>query len=208
MLRLGCVPDLPLQRLHGLLGPLGARDGGADAEIVHRRSPELLSRLLEGELDAAVIQLRRSVAGIEMEPLFEGERLCAFVQIGGRLVEASPLAAGDFETATLLVAPRAIDPPLHDRLMGALDASGFRFRAMREVGGGDPRDVLFAVAEGRGVAIAASSIPEVIGGTGAIVARCDIEPALLGPETLIAWRADSAARAGELIDAARALQRT
>jgi hypothetical protein len=205
VLLIGCIPDLPVQRLQGLLGALYARDGDMGAEVVHLRTPEQLARLAGGELDAAVIQHRRDVPGLEMQPLFSAERLCAFVPVGHRLASRSPLAPGDFEQETLLVAPRAIDPPLHDRLMAALDAAGFRFRAMREAGGGHPRDVLLAVAEGRGVAIAAASTLEVVGGTGTIVARVEIAPVLPGPDTLIAWRADDEPRLGELIAAAREL---
>ncbi len=205
VLLIGCVPDLPLQRLQGLLGALYAREGDVGAEVVHLRTPEQLARLAGGELDAAVIQHRRQVPGVDMQPLFTPERLCAFVPVGHRLARASPLAPDDFELETLLVAPRAIDPPLHDRLMAELDVAGFHFRAIREAGGGHPRDVLLAVAEGRGVAIAAASTLEVVGGTGTIVTRVEIAPALPGPDTLIAWRADDEPRLGDLIAAAREL---
>jgi DNA-binding transcriptional LysR family regulator len=208
VLRIGCVPDLPFQRLQGLLGALYVRDGREGTEVVHLRTPEQLNRLLTGDLDAAVIHHQRDLAGIETQLLFAGERLCAFVHVGHRLAVASPLAPGDFEQETLLVGPRAIDPPLHDRLMGALDAAGFRFRAVRQVGGGDPRDILLAAAEGRGVAIAPASTLDVVGGADAIVSRCEIEPALLGPDTLIAWRTDASARVADLIAAARELQST
>jgi len=205
VLLIGCVPDLPLQRLRGLLGALNARNGDAGAEVVHLRTPEQLARLASGELDAAVIQHRRDVPGVAMQPLFSPERLCAFVPVGHRLARPSSVAAGELEHETLLVAPRAIDPPLHDRLMAALDTAGFRFRAVREVGGGHPRDILLAVAEHRGVAIAAASTLEVVGGTGTIVARAEIAPRLPGPDTLIAWRADDEPRLGELIAVAREL---
>ena len=46
---------------------------------------------------------------------------------------------------------------------------------------------------------------EVVGGTGTIVTRVDIAPALPGPDTLIAWRADDEPRLGDLIAAAREL---
>ena len=202
---IGCVPDLPAERLQAFLGALSARDGRESAEVVHLRTPEQLTRLLAGELDAAVIHHGRDVPGVDMQPLFEGERLCAFVPVGHRLARASPLAPGDFEHETLLVAPRAIDPPLHDRLMAAFDAAGFRFRAMREAGGGHPRDVLLAVAEGHGLAIAAASTLEVVGGNGTIVTRVEIEPVLRGPDTVVAWRADEDRRLEALIAAARDL---
>lgn len=205
LLLIGCVPDVPVRRVQSLLGALSTHDGRAGTEVVHMRTPEQLARLRNGELDAAVIHHRRDVPGVEMQPLFAGERLCAFVPVGHRLARPAPLAPGDFELETLLVAPRAIDPPLHDRLMGALDAGGFQFRAMREVGGGHPRDVLLAVAEGRGVAIAAASTLEVVGGTGTIVTGAEIEPVLPGPDTVIAWRAGDEPRLGPLIAAARDL---
>lgn len=205
VLRIGCVPDLPLQRLQGLLGALYARDGHTGAEVVHLRSREQLSRLVAGELDAAVIHHRREVPGVDMQPLFQGERLCAFVAVGHPLVRSSPLAPGDFEHETLLVAPRAIDPPLYDRLLATLDAAGGRVRSVREAGGGDPRDVLLAVAEGRGVSLAPASTLDVIGGADTIVTRCEIEPALPGPDTVIAWRTDAQPRLEELIAVAREL---
>jgi DNA-binding transcriptional LysR family regulator len=134
-----------------------------------------------------------------MRPLFANERLCAYMPVGHPLAALSPLAPGDFERETLLVPPRTVDPPLHDWLLGTLDAAGCRVRAVRETGAGDPRDVLLAVAEGRGVSLAPASMLEVIGGAATIVTRCEIEPVVPGPETVIAWRTDAQARLGELI---------
>ena len=90
---IGCVPDLPTQRLQSLLGALHARDRTSGVEVVHLRTPEQLTRLRNGELDAAVIQHRRELPGVEMQPLLEGERLCAFVPVGHRLARPSPLTA-------------------------------------------------------------------------------------------------------------------
>jgi hypothetical protein len=45
----------------------------------------------------------------------------------------------------------------------------------------------------------------VIGGAYAIVTRCEIEPVMPGPDTLIAWRTDEEQRVGRLIAAARDL---
>jgi DNA-binding transcriptional LysR family regulator len=199
VLRIGCLPDLPLQRLQSLLGALYARDGKPGAEVLHLRSPEQLSRLLAGDLDAAVIHHRREIPGVEMRPLFANERLCAYVPVGHPLVAPSP---GDFEHDTLLVPPRITDPPLHDWLLATLDDAGCRFRAVRETGAGDWRDVLLAVAEGRGVSLAPASMLDVIGGAAAIVTRREIEPAVPGPDTVIAWRKDAHARLEELLAAA------
>jgi DNA-binding transcriptional LysR family regulator len=196
---------MPLQRLQSLLGALYACNGQAGAEVLHLRSPEQLSRLLAGELDAAVIHHRREIPGVKMQPLFANERLCAYVPVGHPLVALSSLAPGDFERETLLVPPRAVDPPPYDWLLGALDTAGCRVRAVRETGAGDPRDVLLAVAEGRGVSLAPASMLDAIGGAATIVTRCEIEPAVPGPETVIAWRTDAQARLGELIAIARAL---
>jgi hypothetical protein len=208
VLRIGCVPDLPLQRLQGLLGALDARDGDSRPAVKYLRSPEQLRRLVSGELDVAVIHLMRTTPGVTMELLFAAERLCAFLPIGHRLASSPSLAPGDFAADTLLIAPRAIDPPLHDRLMGALDAAGGQFRAMREVGGGHPRDVLLAVAEGRGITIGPASTLDVVGDADAIVSRHEIEPELSGPDTVIAWRSDTTPHVQDLHAVARALRGT
>lgn len=43
-LRIGCVPDLPLQKLQSFLGPLHRLEAGLRVEVVHLRTRDQLER--------------------------------------------------------------------------------------------------------------------------------------------------------------------
>src|SRR3954469_25520962 len=108
-IRLGCAPDLALQRLQSFLGAMYGR-GASRAEVVHARSVEQIARLRSGELDVALIHNGQAHTGIATEPLFAGERLVAVLPIGHRLAASQVLGPEDFEHEVLLIPPHADKP--------------------------------------------------------------------------------------------------
>jgi DNA-binding transcriptional LysR family regulator len=89
---------------------------------------------------------------------------------------------------TLVTFPPSTNPGVADWLLAALESARYRFRDLREVGGGQLRDQLVAVAAGQGVAFLPVSIKE-IDETGALVIRRPLERPLSLPNTIVAWHA-------------------
>jgi LysR substrate binding domain len=206
-LRIGCVPDLPVQRLLSFLGALYACDQGLDAETVHLGSGDLLRRLRIGELDLCLTPCARDRREIELEPLFPGELLAAFLPAGHRLGDRPILAPGDLKGEILLIAPPADDPALHGQLMALLDGAGYRFRGVRETGGAHRRDVLLAVAEGRGITLGQASALRTVGELGTLVTCHLMEPPQRMPDTAVAWLARPTSRVGPLLACIRDVAR-
>ena len=204
-IRVGSAPDVALQRLQSFLGALHKRDADLRALVAHLRSADQLARLRAGELELGLIHDGHVEPGIATEPVFAGERLVALLPIGHRLAARDVLGPTDLEHETLLVAPRDADPALHDRL---LSVHGAQFQSVRETIGTDARDVLLAVGDGFGIALAPASMLPSLGEVGTLVTARIVEPALYLPETLLAWCTDPVVRPPDrLIDAACAAAR-
>jgi DNA-binding transcriptional LysR family regulator len=123
-LRLGCPPDLPLQRTQAFLGGMYGHDPESRIEVTHVRSPEQLRRLRAGELDIGVIHSERNDDAIEMEPLFRGEPLAALLPVGHRLAPNHGISPDELRGEVLVIFPRVEDPPFHDRLLAAIQTPG------------------------------------------------------------------------------------
>jgi DNA-binding transcriptional LysR family regulator len=188
-LRIGCVHDLPLKRLLLFLAALKEHDPTVQPRVTHLPSIEQVRRLRRGELDLGVFHVAREHADIETEPLFAGEPMVALLPSGHHLSTKQVLGKRELRDEVLVSYSRAADPPLHDRMLAAIESAGYRFRGVHEVGGADARDLLPAVAENVGVAFAPSSLIEASEG-GAGVARRLLDPAPPMPETAVAWQAN------------------
>jgi DNA-binding transcriptional LysR family regulator len=207
-LRLGCVPDLPLARLQGFLGALYGADPALHAEVTHQRTAEQLRALRRGHLDLAIVHDAGADPGIDTAPLYRGERIAAFLPVGHpRADRDGAVRAADLAGETLLIAPRAADPAVTDRLLEVLSEGGLRFRGVRETRGADLRDLLFAVADGGGVLVGPASVPEIVGHAVAIAASLKLEPPLFMPDTRLAWRSDPTPQLGRAIATARDVAR-
>lgn len=114
---------------------------------------------------------------------------------------------GDLRQEELLTVPRRIDPAVHDALIARVRDAGHEFRRVREWGGGDPRDVLMAVAHGNGVALAPAPLLDTVGEIATIVTSCPTDPPVRMPATVLAWRAPAPRRMNGLLDIARAAAR-
>jgi DNA-binding transcriptional LysR family regulator len=188
-LRIGCVHDLPLERLLRFLVALKEHDPTVEPRVTHLPSVDQLRRLRRGELDLAVFHDGREDADIELEPLFAGEPMMALLPAGHPLAAKEVLGPRDLRDEVVVSFLRAADPSLHDRMLAAIENAGYRFRGVYEAAGADARDLLPAVVQNMGVAFAPSSLMGVgEGGAGVAVRLLDPAPSM--PETVVAWRAN------------------
>jgi DNA-binding transcriptional LysR family regulator len=196
--RIGCVPDLPLQRPLAFLGALRVRASHLDAEVLHLPRAEQLRRLRVRTLDVGIVGVADDEPQLETAPLFPGEQLAVFLPIGHRLAERRSLQVGDLTGEQLITVPRDANPVLHDWLGALFDPAGCR---VREASGADPRDLLLAVAEGAGIALAARSTAQVAGELATAVQRVALEPQRTMPDTTIAWSSHPPPELAELLAA-------
>ncbi len=206
-LRIGCVAELALQRVQSFVGALYAASPRLEAELRHLPCAAQVRALKSGELDLGLLYGTGDLDGIEAVPIFPGERLAAIVPIGHRLARRPVVTPRDLCQEELLTAPRRIDPAVHDALIARVRESGHEFRRVREWGGGDPRDVLMAVAHGNGVALAPAPLLDTVGELATIVTARPIDPPVRMAATVLAWRAPANAAVSPLLEVARAAAR-
>jgi DNA-binding transcriptional LysR family regulator len=190
VLRVGCHPHLPIQRLLAFLGALGLHDPRLETRILHDRPMEQLRRLDGGELDVAILHDAGPRPDVESEPVFPGEPLAAFLPLAHPLTALHVLHPSDLLDVDLVIFPRAEDPALFDHLLAEIDDGTYRFRGIVETPGAHVRDVLLEVARGRGIAIGPRSLAE-LSDARAIVVRRELDPPLTMPDTVLAWRANA-----------------
>jgi DNA-binding transcriptional LysR family regulator len=207
-IRVGCSPFVPVDRLQAILTAVRERDPTLRTRLTHLASQEQRRRLICGELDVGIFQLAADVAGLDTEPVFPGEPLTLFLPPGHRLVSRCTIRPADLVDEILVTFPRDENPILHDRLYASVEDAGFRFLATREASGPDERDLLLAVAQGCGVLLGPYSLKDITE-AGRLVIRRPVEPRVLMPETVIAWRANPPSQLGRALailrDAARDL---
>lgn len=187
-LRVGCVHDLPIERLLRFFGALTERDPSLQPRVTHLPSGEQMRRLRRGELDLGVFHETTEHNDIDTEPLFVGEPMVALFAPGHPLAANHVLGPGDFGSEVLVNLSRAADAPLHDRIAAAIEDAGYRFRDVHEVGGAEARDLLPAVAQKDGVAFAPLSLGEDFGkGSGGVFVCRPLDPAPTMPDTVVGW---------------------
>ena len=206
-LRIGCVAELALQRVQSFVGALYASAPRLEAELRHLPSAAQVRALQSGELDLGLLYGTGDLDGIEAVPIFPGERLAAIVPIGHRLARRPVVTPRDLCQEQLLTAPRRIDPAVHDALIARVRDAGHEFRRVREWGGGDPRDVLMAVAHGNGVTLAPAPLLDTVGELATIVTSCPTDPPVRMAAIVLAWLAPANATVSPLLEVARAAAR-
>ena len=206
-LRIGCLPHLPIQPLLRFLGSLHERDPNVRVQVTHLGFLEQSRFLHEGELDLGIFHAAADHTDLEYEPLFKGEPLAAFLPPGHGLAERQVLKPKDLQNETLVVFPQEANPALHERTLARIEKAGYRFAAVREASGMNPRDVMLSVAEGLGVALGPVSLQDV-SDVGSIVIRRPLEPALTMPDMVVAWRADPPGRVKDKLDLVRGVAKT
>jgi DNA-binding transcriptional LysR family regulator len=206
-LRIGCVPLLPIQPLLRFLGALHERDPNIRVQVTHLDFLEQARLLSAGELDLGIFHdAAGDHADFESEALFAGEPLAAFLPPGHALAARSVLKPEDVRSETLVVFPAEANPALHERLLANIEDAGYWFDEMGEASGMNPRDVMLSVAEGVGVALGPVSLQEV-SDVGSIVLRRPLEPPVLMPDMVVAWRSDPPGRMKEKLSVVREVAR-
>ena len=202
-LRIACPAELPLQQLMSFLGALYGHGPGVAIEVAHAPRAECLRWVRIGAADVCLTEDTHDGDAIDSAPLFHGERLVAFLPIGHPQAWAPSVAVASLVDECLLVPPPAADPLLHDALRTVIGASSAGFREVVEIGAGHPRDILLAVAEGRGVALGRASTVRAIADAETIVSTHLIEPPHRMPDIRVAWKARPPDRLAHLVDGLR-----
>ena len=195
-LRVGCAPHLGAHKLQTFLGACYAHAPDLDVEVFHLPS-SVQRRWLQGdELDLGLIDATDAGTepDVETQPLFPGDALAVFAAVHHPLAERERLEPRLLVGTALLMRPRARDPDFYDSLMSRIARTGHRFAEVRERGGDDVRDLLFAVAEGQGITVGPLSLCAAAGEVGTLVIARPLDPRQTMPDTLLAWRAKPPAR--------------
>jgi DNA-binding transcriptional LysR family regulator len=203
-LRVGCVPNLPIERLLRFLRVLQDLGGDAAPHIAHLDATEQVKRLRGGDLDLGIVHHAEDYDELELVPLFEGERLAALLPPGHRLAERDSLHPKDLEGESLVVFPRDGNAALHDGMLTLIEGAGYSVANVREAGGMDARDLLIAVASGLGIGMGAHSVKEV-SEAGSLVVRRALDPPVAMPETMLVWRKNAPRRLQLLLPEIREL---
>ena len=206
-LRVGCAPDLPLQRLQGFLGLLSTRHVELDVDVVHLPSGTQIARLHEGDLDLGLVHETGWADGVPTERAYRGEAMATVVSLAHRITTRATPQLADLAGDVLLVVPDRAEPGVHARVVELAESSGARFHAIREAPGADPRDLLFAVASGGGVAFAPISAVPAAGPLGDAVTTRSVGPVHRMPNTCVAFRPDSSPELSEVCASAREVAR-
>jgi DNA-binding transcriptional LysR family regulator len=203
-LRVGCVPNLPIERLLRFLRVLQDLGGDTAPHIAHQVAAEQVKRIKSGDLDLGIVHHAEDYEELELVPLFEGEPLAALLPPGHRLADRDPLRPKDLEGESLVIFPRDGNAALHDEMLTLIERAGFSVANIREAGGMDARDLLIAVASGQGIGIGAHSVKEV-SEAGSLVVRRALDPSVAMPETMLAWRQNAPRRLQLLLPEIREL---
>ena len=187
VLRLGCIPTLPIGQLVRFLGALRERSLGARLQLSHLSTTEQVRRLRDGQLELGIFHHGTDYAELELEPLFAGEPLAAYLPPGHRLAAKASLGPADLLDEDLVGCAEPADPALRDRVFALFDQAGYGLGGLHEASGNDPRDVLLAVAGGSGIGLLPASLSE-IGEAGAVVSRRPLDPPVSLPDAVLAWR--------------------
>jgi DNA-binding transcriptional LysR family regulator len=183
-IRIGCVPDAPIGHLHRFLTGLRAI-AGAQTVVEHAASHDQLEKLNSGEIDLAIVHDTAATAEIMTAPVFAGQPLVALLPAAHRAAALPAVSPTDLAGEPLLAFPGDASATLHAWIRRVAASAGYRLSKVIEGGGDDPRNAALAVADGLGIALVPATGPPV---AELIVARRPLRPAIVMPDSVIAWR--------------------
>jgi DNA-binding transcriptional LysR family regulator len=172
--------------------------------VTHLYANDLTRRLRRGELDLGILHDVGALGDLEVEPLFPGEALGAFLPRTHPLAAEPALGPEDLRGDALVTYPRHGDPALYDRLLSIIDAAGFSFKDLRDASSMSVRDLMLAVAEGVGVAVGPASLLS-LGEADTFVSFCMLDPAVSMPATVLAWPRHPPRHLGVVLGSVRAV---
>jgi DNA-binding transcriptional LysR family regulator len=196
-LQIGFAPYLPIDLVVRFLDALHERKPGVRPQVKQLLAFEQIGRLQSGELDLGIFPSVDSLPKLETERLVAGEPLTAFLRPDHPLAEKTVLGPDDLAEETLITVQSAANPRFVAWL-SQLEGIGYRFRGLHEVGS-DTRDWMLAVAEGAGVMLLPGSALELEDAR-TIVVRRPLDPPMVMPDTVVAWRTRPPAQLRALTD--------
>ena len=203
LLRIGCLPVLPIRRLLHFLEAFRRRFPDWQPEVVHMGTRDQIRGLRAGELDVGIFHYAEEHEGFVLERLYPGEPLVAYLAPSDALAEKDVITPADVGDKTLVIFAREINPTLHDWLRDLLERAGYRFAGVSETGSQDSvRDLLVSVAAGAGINIAPFSVKDV-SQAGDVVVRRPIDPPLTAPDTVIALPAKPSGQLEQVVSGLR-----
>ena len=201
-LRIGCVPFLSIERLLRFLTSFHKSHPTSDTQVTHMLALEQVARLRRGDLDFGIFYEAQRHQGIEVEPIFAGDPLGAFLPPDHPLLARESLGPEDLKDEVLITFGRDANPALHEKLLELIAAEGYTFREVREAAGVTTRDLMVAVAEGAGIGFWPSEL-EAESEVGSVVVRRPLDPPVSTPQTLVAWATDPPRQPEKVIAAVR-----
>jgi DNA-binding transcriptional LysR family regulator len=199
LVRIGCIPFLPIRRLLAFLAAARESLPEWQTEVTHMGTLDQLAAIRGGALDVGIFHYAEEHEGLELVPIFPGEPLVAYLPQEDPLADDTVVTAAQLADRALVIFARDVNPTLHDNLRALLAEAGYEFRDVHETGARDSvRDLLVAVAAGKGVNIAPFSVKE-LSEAGDVVVRRPIDPALRAPDTVVAVPAEPPQRLHEAI---------
>jgi DNA-binding transcriptional LysR family regulator len=189
-LRIGCLPQLQVERLLQFLSALQESEPKLRHQVAHLPSLEQVKRLRSGHLDLGIVYQEEDDPELEFEPLFPGEPAAAFLPRRHRLAEKQVLTPADLRSEALVVFPRSVNPPVYDVWLGELEEAGYEWESLIEAGEMTVRDLLLAASERQAVTFAPFSYREE-----SLMQVLELEARWLDPpvamaDTAVAWAAD------------------
>ena len=184
-IRVGCVPDAPIDHLHRFLTGLRAIAPGAHTVVEHAASHDQVEKLNSGEIDLAIVHDTAATVDIMTAPVFAGQPLVALLPGAHRAAALPAVSPADLAGEPLLAFPGDASATLHAWIRRVAASAGYRLSKVIEGGGADPRNAALAVADGLGIALVPAAGPPA---AEPIVARRPLRPAIVMPDSILAWR--------------------
>jgi len=184
-IRVGCVPDAPIDRLHRFLTGLREIVPGARTVVEHAASHDQVQQLHSGEIDLAIVHDTAATEDILAAPIFAGRPLVALVQAAHPAAALPAVSPDDLADEPLFAFPGEASATLHGWIRTMAAAGGYRPPEMIQGRGADMRDAALAVADGQGVALVPAAGPPA---ADHIVAQRPLRPAIPMPDAVLAWR--------------------
>jgi DNA-binding transcriptional LysR family regulator len=199
-LKIGCLLWLPTVRLQHFIAELKKRDQSLRTEVTHLLGRDQVERLRSGQLDLGVLWHPEDYPELEYSPLFPGGAIGVALPSEHRLANKEVLTPDDLATETLIMFPRSSNPAFFEKLEAMLHGAGYTFSGVHETST-DPRDMLLAVEGGLGVALTPTFVEEL--GEGRSLVYRPLDPEILLPDLIVAWRANAPRRLRSLLTAVR-----
>jgi DNA-binding transcriptional LysR family regulator len=206
VLRVGCTPHLPLERLRTFLHALDVSEPSIHPRVTHLGFRDQVSRLTSGELDVGIFDDVGEVAGVEVQALFKGERLGAFLPRAHPLAGRPSIEPEGLRADALVMYPREENPALYDRLLEIVGGAGYGFAGVHEASSSSARDLMLAVADGLGVAVGPVSLASSEA-VGTLVSCRPLARRASMPDTVIGWREHPPSQLAAVLVNVRAIAR-